>query len=248
MANPNKPPKGLLISGLVCIAIALIGGTIMGVYGLSAIAGFGSDISSAQETAFGDTITISGTGGSHSVWSTSPSSFAASCTATDESGSVDTISSGTTTSSVDSGGDSYDYLGSFDTTSGVDYEVTCSTPSSDFITGNFAVVPLDFAKVGWGAGAFIGSFLLGGVFMFIGIVLLIAGAVSRSNWKKRQSGMGGPPSGQFAPAGTPPPPPAGFGPPSATPTPPQQNWGGPPSAPGGSNTPPPPPPNWGAPG
>ena len=241
--DPNKPPKGLLITGIVLLVLGLGGCG----YGCTNFVGFIDDIadvaSGSSTTAYGQTAPLQSDAGGAVILTSSPD---AQCEVVDDSGNQVTLqepSAGTSGSIDTTSGETLDLQYFFDTDSGVTYQVTCQD-GLEGGNGEFVVVGFDISKivtgfVGLGAGA---------LFFIIGLILLIVGLVQRSRWKKRQ----GPGAPMGAPGGYSPPPPGGYGgysptggapapgpmppPPGGTPPPPMQT---PPPGPG---APPPPPP------
>lgn len=251
MAADGKP-KGLLRSGIALMIISTILGIGLFVVGLVLLAGVFKDIKDAPKTPYGQSAQYAGDGESASIWGDSVLGSTPTCTVEGPNGSVSV--SNTSTASTSSGGSKFESLGTFDTKNGENYSVTCEGSGSD----GFVVTNLPISRVALAAALTFGSFA-GFFFFFIGVVLLIAGLVARSNWKKRQpGGPGAPgaafgqPAGAYPPtAGTVPPPPPGFGGQAGSPAAPAapQAWGAPP-APQGYGTPPapeqaPPPPGFG---
>lgn len=241
--DPNKPPKGLLIAGIVLLVLGLGGCG----YGCTSVVGLVDDItdvaSGSSTVAFGQTTTLESDAGGAVILA---SSADPNCEVVDDSGNpveLQAPSAGTSASIESTSGETLDLEYFFDTESGVVYQVTCQD-ALEGGSGEFVVVGLDLGKiltgfVGLGAGA---------LFFIIGLILLIVGLVQRSRWKKRQ----GPGAPMGAPGGYSPPPPGGYGgysptggapapgttppPPGGSPLPPMQS----PPPPGGPATPPPP--------
>ncbi len=203
MADGAKPPKGLLIAGIVLLVLG-IGGCG---YGCTNFVGFVSDLTDVVEgratVPYGDSTTLqSDAGGAVILTSTS----GAECEVVDDSGnqvSLQEPSAGTSGTVDTTGGETLEFQYYFDTDSGVTYEVTCQDGMNG-TGGEFVVVGFDIGKIVGGLfGIGIGALLF-----IIGAILLIVGLVQRSRWKKRGGGTMAGPGGY-----SPPPPgaPGGYG-------------------------------------
>ncbi len=241
MADGTKAPKGALITGLVLILLAF-GGCGFGCVSLSGFVGdVGDAIDSANTTPLNTPTSLRATGEAAIILTSDSSAV---CLVADPSGAdvkVDEPGAGTS-GSLDVNGETLDLSYTFETTAGTTYDVICGDEAGT-LTGNYAVAPIPgLGKLGGiaaGAGAGIFFFLLGLLFVIIGLV-------KRSKWKKNQNSFGGPPPGGFTapppPGGaapTPPPPGGAAPPPPMAPTPPPMAPTPPPMAPPAQQTPPP---------
>ena len=229
MADQTKAPKGLLLTGVVLLVLALGGCG----YGCTSLVGFASDIADVADdaglTPLGNETTFRATGDTSIILSTQASTV---CQGESADGSpIEFSSPGEGTSAnVDLDGRSFDLAYEFDTESGQDYFVRCGEEGG--VAGEYVVVSFNLDKVVTGlAGLGIGA-----VLFFIGLILLIVGLVQRSKWKKNRPVGGAPsPYGGVPGAPTPPPPgggavpPAGYTPPPPAMTPPPM---APPATPG----------------
>ncbi len=247
MAGDTKPKK-MLIGGIVIMVIATIGGIAAFAVGLSKVSGVASEITASDNVTLPGTESVSGSGSQFTVWSTSS---IVNCTV--NGGEVNFDTSASTSQSTDAGGESFNLVGWFDTTSGQEYSVECDGTSGE----TFSVIEVSFSALATGIGLLVGSFVGGFGLFVIGLIFLIVALFRRSSWKKRQGGGMGPggyqpPPGQqgwSAPQGTAPGP-AGWNPNAGGQAPPPVQGGsfpgqGAPPPPGGQapplgNTPPPP--------
>ena len=246
MAGDTKPKK-MLIGGIVIMVIATIGGIAAFAVGLSKVSGVASEITASDNVTLPGTESVSGSGSQFTVWSTSS---IVNCTV--NGGEVNFDTSASTSQSTDAGGESFNLVGWFDTTSGQEYSVECDGTSGE----TFSVIEVSFSALATGIGLLVGSFVGGFGLFVIGLIFLIIALFRRSSWKKRQGGGMGPggyqpPPGQqgwSAPQGTAPGP-AGWNPNAGGQAPPPVQGGsfpgqGAPPPPGGQppplgNTPPP---------
>ena len=245
MADQTKAPKGLLLTGVVLLVLALGGCG----YGCTSFVGFASDIADAADgagvTPLGSETTLRATGETSIVMSTVTNTV---CEGEASDGTPIEFDSPAenTTANVDINGRDFDLSYEFDTEVGEDYRVRCGDELGT--SGEFVVVSFDLGKIVTGlAGIGIGA-----VLFIVGLILLIVGLVKRSKWKKNRN-LGGPQGyGGVPGAPTPPPPgggavpPPGYGqqpamtPPPAPGTPPAP--AAPPyTPPPAPSTPPPPP-------
>jgi hypothetical protein len=240
MADQTKPPKGLLITGIVLLVLSVAGCG----GGCVSFLGFAGDLTDraeeADRVAFADQTSFTATG---DVAIVLVSDSSATCIGQDDSGGSVTFEDpgANTTGEIDTGsGVPLELKYTFDTDEGVTYTVACGSDTRT--DGEFMVFAFPgFTKLVTGVGGVAG----GGVFFVLGLIFLIVGLVKRSKWKKNHAAGGGyvPPAGGATPPPpgggfTPPPPGGGFTPPppgGATPPPPAP--GAPPAAP---LTPPPP--------
>jgi hypothetical protein len=226
MADGTKAPKGALITGLVLILLAF-GGCGFGCVSLTGFVGDVSDaIDSANTTPLNTPTSLLATGDGAIILTSDASAI---CLVADPSGAdvkVDEPGAGTS-GSLDVNGETLDLSYTFETTAGTTYDVICGDEAGA-LTGNYAVAPIPgLGKLGGiaaGAGA--------GIFFFlVGLLFVIIGLVKRSKWKKNRNTFGTPPPGGF----TAPPPPGG-----AAPTPPPPGGAAPTPPPPGGAAPPPP--------
>jgi len=244
MADKTKPPKGLLVTGIVLIALSLVGCG----GGCVSFVGFASDLTDraeeADRVAFADQTTFTASGEAAIVLVSDPS---ATCIGQDEdSQPIDFEDPGAnTTGEIDTGsGPALELKYGFDTEEGRTYIVSCGSETG--ADGEFMVFAFPgFTKLLTGLGGVVG----GGIFFVIGVIFLIVGLVKRSKWKKNNQGVFTPPAAGYAPApagGSPPPPSGGFTPPppapGAPPVPPAAPPASPTQPPPAPGTPPPPPP------
>lgn len=227
-ATTNKPPKGWLIAGLVCLLLGIGGCTAAGV-GASALVGVVDDI--IDTTPFGQRTEFTARSGAGALILLTDN---VSCEATDSSGRSVSIEQVGESVTVESRGEKFSTWYRFDTVDGEHYEVLCGDTS---MSGTYTVLKLPSILGGvLGPIVLVGGVLGGGLFLLLGIIFLIIGFVQRSRWKKERSGVmyaGGP--GGYSP----PPPGAGYGDygqPGMQPPPP-----GYPPAPGPQGPPPAPP-------
>ena len=235
------------------MVIATIGGITALVLGITKVTSVANEITASDNVTLPGTETVAGSGSQFTVWSTS--SFA-NCTVNGGDTNFDTSAS--TNQSTDAGGESFNLVGWFDTSSGQDYTVECDGSPGE----TFSVIEVSFSALATGIGLLVGSFVGGFGLFVIGLIFVIIALFRRSSWKKShgmgpggyQPGPGQPAPGQQAWAGQPQaagppgwnPPPGGQAPPSGDaptapggPPPPPT---GPPPAPGAQGGAPPPPP------
>ncbi len=244
MADQNKAPKGLLITGIVLLVLALGGCG----YGCTSFVNFASDIADVADdaglTPLGTETSFRATGDTSIILSTQSNTF---CEGERSDGSPIEFDAPaeSTTANIDIDGRNFDLAYEFDTDAGEDYVVRCGDELQS--SGEYVVVSFDLSKIVTGfAGLGIGA-----VLFFIGLILLIVGLVRRSKWKKNRptAGVGPSPYGGVPGAPTPPPPggpvqPGGYTPPPPAMTPPPMS---PPPMTPPPGTPPPMPPAPGTP-
>ena len=202
MAGDTKPKK-MLIGGIVIMVIATIGGITALVLGVTKISSVASEITASDNVTLPGTETVSGSGSQFTVWSTSS---LVNCLV--NGGDVNFDTSASTSQSTDAGGESFNLVGWFDTTSGQDYSVDCDGTSGE----TFSVIEVSFSALATGIGLLVGSFIGGFGLFVLGLIFVIIALFRRSSWKKRHGG--------------------GMGPSGSQPPPGQQGWGGQPQAPG----------------
>lgn len=223
MADQTKAPKGLLITGIVLLVLALGGCG----YGCTSIVGFASQIADAGDDAgvnqLGTETTLRATGSMGIVLSTHG---ATECYGEEADGSQIEFNApdANTSTSVDLDGRSFEVVYQFDTEDGQDYRVICGDEAGT--VGEYSVISFDLGKIVTGfAGIGVGA-----LFFILGAIFFIVGLVKRSKWKKNRNATGVPPVG-----GPGVPPAGGYG----APTPPPPGGGTPPPPPLGAPTPPP---------
>lgn len=248
VANGTKPPKGMLIAGIVLLVLSL-GGCGVFAWGLTSLIGTVDDIGDVEP--FGGTIRFTAQTDTGALLI---STQGARCDVVDSSGAAVPLDSVSWDVSTTQDGQQLDDARTFDTTEGETYEVTCDASDSALGAardGSFVVVRLP--SFPGGVGGLLASLLVGpiagGLLFLLGLILFIVGLVRRSRWRKRGGpgtpapylppGGGAPP----APGAAMPPPPGGTAPPpyaqpGAMPPPP---GGAPPPSPGGGQAVPPPP-------
>ena len=243
MADQTKAPKGLLLTGVVLLVLALGGCG----YGCTSFVGFASDIADVADdagvTPLGEETTFRATGENSIILSTVSST---NCEGESADGTPIEFSSPgeTTTANIDVDGRSFDLAYEFDTDPDQEYFVRCGDELGS--SGEYVVISFDLGKIVTGlAGIGIGA-----VLFFIGLILLIVGLVQRSKWKKNHPAGGAPsPYGGVPGAPTPPPPgggavpPPGYTPPPPSMTPPPMAPPATPGVPPAPSTPPPPAPS-----
>jgi hypothetical protein len=263
MADSTKAPKGALITGLVLLLLAFGGCG----YGCVSFTGFIGDVSdaidSASTTPLNQPTRLAATSEAAVILT---STGTARCRVTDQSGTEVTLEDpgAGTSGSLTVNGETLDLSSAFETNEGTTYDVICGDEAGT-LTGSYAVAPIPglsaLAGIGIGVASGFGLFLLGAIFLIVGLV-------KRSKWKKQRNAggfSGGAPAQGYAPpppgtGAVPPPPGGGFTPPApgqappppmppqtpgqappppAQPTPPAPQ--GPPPAPPAPQSPPPPP-------
>ena len=202
MAGDTKPKK-MLIGGIVIMVIATIGGITALVLGVTKISSVASEITASDNVTLPGSETVAGSGSQFTVWSTSS---LVNCSV--NGGDVNFDTSASTSQSTDAGGESFNLVGWFDTTSGQDYSVDCDGTSGE----TFSVIEVSFSALATGIGLLVGSFIGGFGLFVLGLIFVIIALFRRSSWKKRHGG--------------------GMGPSGSQPPPGQQGWGGQPQAPG----------------
>ena len=225
MAADRKPRK-MLIGSIIIMVLATIGGIAATAIGFSKAFNVIQDLSKAEQTQVPGPATVEGTGGSFSVWSVGSSSL--NCVVATGSGESVTLEppSANGSATAENGGESFDFVGSFDADTGTRYEVTCNGSSS--ADARFIVADVAFSDFLLYGGIGLGGIFGGLGLFFIGVIFFIVALFRRSSWKKSNA-YPGPQGGPPPPGGTagPPPPGGGFGGPPPTPGGPPQ--GGPPS-------------------
>ncbi|MEI7886486.1 MAG: hypothetical protein WCJ04_03755 [Actinomycetes bacterium] len=188
-APASKPPKGALITGIVLMLLAFSSCGVGGLSCVSFAASFADILSGASTVALGETTSLDAASSTGVVVS---SSADVACEGQDENGSKVTFAepSAGSTGTVSSGGETFNFMYSFDTNSGSKYTVVCV--GSELSDGQYAVASFPgFAKVGVGIAGIISGFFL----IFLGAIFFIVGLVKRSKWKKRQgNSVTGPPT------------------------------------------------------
>lgn len=183
-ANPpaSKAPKGALITGMILIFLAFSSCGVGGVSCVSFASSFADILSGASTVALGETTSLDAASSTGVVVSSSAEVI---CEGEDENGSKVSFAepSAGSTGTVTSGGETLNFVYSFDTNPGSQYSVICA--GSELSEGQYAVASFPgFGKVGVGVAG-----ILSGLFLtFLGIIFLVVGLVKRSKWKKRQSG------------------------------------------------------------
>lgn len=239
MADSTKAPKGALITGLVLLLLSFGGCG----YGCVSFAGFATDVAdaidSASTTPLNQPTRLTATSEAAVILT---STGTARCRVTDDRGAEVTLQDpgAGTDGSLTVNGETLDLSSAFETTEGRTYEVICGDEAGT-LTGSYAVAPipaLSTLAIGFGG-------LGGGVVLFLlGAIFLIVGLVKRSKWKKQRDAggfSGGGPAQGYAPpppgtGAVPPPPGGGFTPPAPGQAPPPPM---PPQTPAPGQTPPP---------
>ena len=183
MADHDRPPKGLLITGIVVLLLGVGGCGFGGFTGARLINELTSSVSNTEPNAFGEAFVFTATG----VAALVVTSERGLCEATDGSGARVELSDAPDGLNPNLGGGEADYTGGFSmkTVDGRSYEVICNGPNVD---GTFLVVPLPGGVAGI-VGS-VGSLFGGGLLILLGISLTIGGLIAQSRWKKR-TGLGG---------------------------------------------------------
>lgn len=229
MADKTKPPKGLLITGIVLLVVSVAGCG----GGCFSLVSLGTDLVNSAQGAASRTVgepTSFTADGSAAVILTSATSTV--CEVLDSTGnSVPLEAPGAgTTGSVTTDEGQLDFSYSFETASGSAYEVLCVDDSDP--TARYSVVA--FPGLGKAATGIAG--VGGGVLAFIiGLIFAIIGLVQRSKWKKnnQQTGFTPTPGGPGGPV-----PPAPGLAAQGSPVPPAPGAASPPPAPGAPVPPP----------
>lgn len=241
MADNPRAPRGFLIAGIVLLVLSVAGcGT--GCAGFVGVVNELTDvISNTRSVPAGQAVTVTADGNTGFIVG-SPSTMR--CEVTDSGGNRVTVTepdAGVSGSVGTQDGQELEFIGAFDASNGRTYEVICLADSGE---GEFAVVTMDFG----GFVVVLAGFAAGFVLFVLGVIFLIIGLVQRSRWKKNNAqGWSGP--GGYPPAGAPVPPPGGYstpaGPGAAVDAPPAQPGPLPPPGqtppPSPGPTPPPPP-------
>lgn len=238
MADGTKKPKGLLWTGIILIILGIAGcgggcGALLSGVG-SAVNEASKAIRNGQSTPYGETVEFArGRDGIVFLLASSPG---ANCTARDNRGARVSVELPSGVSgSTDANGEKYHLVGIFPTDDDHSYQVTCQSGAE----GGFVAVRITGALANSSLlGASVVGIFAGAGLIILGLILLIAGIVARSRWKKRNSAPPAPPG--YPMPGSPPPPPGygqapygqpGHGQPGAPPPPPGYGQPAPPYTP-----------------
>lgn len=184
---PSVPPlrgKGTLVTGTVLLVLGLIGIVAGIILTANALSSLSDKVGTAENTPTTITRNLD-SGTTYAVYAAEGGSVSAGdIEVSGPSGSV-SLKDPSVTSSVDVSGTNYSEVVTFDPPKTGDYDVTVSSEGAVV-----AVAPsLSSAAKGlaWIAGIFVG-----GLLAFLGVILLLIGAIQRSSSKKKQrAAMGG---------------------------------------------------------
>jgi hypothetical protein len=200
----QKPPKGWLIAGVVCLFLGL-SGCGAAVIGAVSLIGVIDDV--ATPTEFGTERRFSAESDSQAMLLLTEE---VPCEVIGDTTGDVRIEEFAASVPLEGGNENFTVLRTFETIEGENYQVTCGDRATN---GSFAVAELPGLLTGAMGAVIFGGGILGGALMLVlGVIFLIIGLVQRSRWKKNQSGtdFGGPGGYQPpAPGGYQPPPPPG---------------------------------------